>query len=105
MPQRIAFRMNLNPGEAAEYEKRHNEVFPELAQALTDAGVSDYTIWLDAETGHLFATLVLSENNTLDALPETEICKRWWTFMADIMETDASNVPFQAPLKRVFYLP
>ncbi len=50
MPERIAFRMNLNPGQAAEYEKRHDEIFPELAQALKDAGVSDYTIWLDPET-------------------------------------------------------
>ena len=47
MSERIAFRMNLYPGQAAEYEKRHDEIFPELAKALKDAGVSDYTIWLD----------------------------------------------------------
>ena len=105
MPKRIAFRMNLNPGEAAEYEKRHDEIFPELAEALSNSGVSDYTIWWDGETNHLFATLILSDDNTLDALPDTEICKQWWAFMADIMKTDSDNVPTQIHLKKVFHLP
>jgi L-rhamnose mutarotase len=105
MSERIAFRMNLNPGQAAEYELRHNNVFPELAQALTDAGVSDYSIWFDEDSDHLFAILTRTEDHTMDALPNTEICKRWWAFMADIMETDAQNVPTQTPLKRVFLLP
>lgn len=97
--------MNLNPGQAAEYEKRHDEIFPELAQALKDAGVSDYSIWHDPETNHLFAILTRTSDHTMDDLPDTEICQRWWAFMADIMETDASNVPTQVPLKRVFLLP
>jgi len=105
MPERIAFRMNLFPGQAAEYEKRHDEIFPELAQALTDAGVSDYTIWLDPESHHLFGILTRSDDHTLDKLPDTEIMKRWWKHMADIMETHPDNVPVQVPLKQVFYLP
>jgi L-rhamnose mutarotase len=105
MSDRIAFRMNLNSGQALEYEKRHDEVFPELAQALKDAGVSDYSIWLDPETNHLFAILTRTTDHTLDILPDTDICKKWWAFMADIMETDENNVPTQIPLKQVFLLP
>jgi L-rhamnose mutarotase len=105
MSERIAFRMNLNPGQAAEYEKRHDEIFPELAKALKDAGVSDYSIWLDPETHHLFGILTRTDDHTMDALPETEIMKRWWKHMADVMETDANNVPTQVGLKRVFLLP
>ena len=105
MPERIAFRMNLNSGQAAEYERRHDEIFPELVQALKAAGVSDYTIWHDPETNHLFGTLTRTDDHTLDRLPDTEIMKRWWKHMADIMETNSLNVPVQVPLKRVFYLP
>jgi L-rhamnose mutarotase len=105
MPEQIAFRMNLFPGKAAEYRKRHDEILPELKKALKDAGVSDYSIWLDAEANHLFGILTRSDTNTMDALPDTEIVKRWWAFMADIMATDADNVPVQIPLKRVFLLP
>jgi L-rhamnose mutarotase len=104
MPERIAFRMNLNPGEAAEYRKRHDEIFPELAQALKDAGVSDYTIWLDPETNHLFGTLIRADNHTMAALPGTEIMKRWWAHMADVMETHPDNVPVQVQLQKVFEL-
>lgn len=105
MSERIAFRMNLNPGQAAEYEKRHDEIFPELSQALKDAGVSDYTIWLDPESNHLFGILTRTDNHTMAQLPDTAIMKRWWKHMADIMETHPDNVPVQVPLKQVFYLP
>lgn len=105
MAERIAFRMNLFPGQAAEYEKRHDEIFPDLAQALKDAGVSDYTIWHDPESNHLFGILTRSDDHTMAALPDTEVMKRWWKHMADIMETHPDNVPVQVPLKRVFHLP
>ena len=105
MAERIAFRMNLFPGQAAEYEKRHDEIFPDLAQALKDAGVSDYTIWLDPESNHLFGILTRTDDHTMADLPDTEVMKRWWKHMADIMETHPDNVPVQVPLKQVFYLP
>ena len=105
MSERIAFRMNLNKGQAATYQKRHDEIFPVLVDALRESGVSDYSIWLDPESNHLFAILTLADDHTMDKLPKTEICQKWWAFMADIMETDEINVPTQIPLKRVFYLP
>ncbi|HEY4201643.1 MAG TPA: L-rhamnose mutarotase [Devosiaceae bacterium] len=105
MAERIAFRMNLNPGQAAEYKKRHEEIFPELVKALKDAGVSDYSIWLDPETGHLFGILTRSDDHTMAALPQTAIMKRWWAHMADIMETHSDNVPVQVDLQQVFLLP
>jgi L-rhamnose mutarotase len=105
MPERIAFRMNLNPGQAAEYRKRHDAIWPELVKALGDAGVSDYSIWLDPQTHHLFAILTRTDDHTMEVLPRTEIVQRWWTFMADIMETHPDNVPVQVDLEQVFLLP
>lgn len=105
MAERIAFRMNLFSGHEAEYEKRHDEIFPELAAALKEAGVSDYSIWHDPESDHLFGILTRTDDHTMDDLPDQEIVKRWWAHMADIMEADANNVPTQIPLKQVFYLP
>ena len=105
MPRQIAFRMNLFPGQAAEYRKRHDEIFPDLVTALKESGISDYSIWHDAEANHLFGILTLADDNTLDQLPEKEVMKRWWAHMRDIMATDADNVPVQIPLKRVFHLP
>ncbi len=105
MPERIAFRMTLNPGQAAEYERRHDAIFPELARALKDAGVSDYSIWHDPQTNHLFAILTRSDDHTMERLPDLDIVRRWWKHMADIMRTDADNVPDQVPLSCVFFQP
>ena len=105
MPEQIAFRMNLNPGQAAEYRKRHDKIFPELSRALKDAGVSDYSIWLDAESNHLIGILTRADNHKMDALPDTAIMKRWWAHMADIMATNPDNSPVQSDLVTVFHLP
>lgn len=102
--ERIAFRMKLNPGQAAEYRRRHDAVFPDLVDALRAAGVSDYTIWLDPEANYLFATLARPKDHGMDALSNQEVVRRWWAHMADIMETHPDDVPVQVPLSRVFYM-
>lgn len=108
-PQRLmirnAFKMKLKPGFEAEYKKRHDEIWPELAQELTRAGVSDYAIFLDEESLTLFAVQKLSDHHTSDLLPETAIVKKWWSYMADIMEVNPDNSPVTLPLKEVFYQP
>lgn len=101
--QRNAFKMKLKPGFEAEYKKRHDEIWPELAEMLTRAGVSDYSIFLDEETLTLFAVQKLTDDNTADDLPQTEIVKKWWAYMADIMETNPDNSPVCTPLDEVFY--
>lgn len=103
--ERIAFRMILDPGQADAYRRRHDAIPADLVAALKDAGVSDYSIWLDPETHHLFAILTRTEDHGMDALPETEVVKRWWAGMADIMRTDAADVPDQVPLQLMFHLP
>lgn len=104
MPERIAFRMVLNPGQAEEYRRRHDAIWPELVAALRAAGVSDYSIWLDPETNHLFATLVREDDHTMDALPATRVNRRWWDFMADIMLYDERGEPQVTRLERVFHM-
>ena len=101
---RCAFKMKLKAGFEAEYKKRHDEIWPELSQELSDAGVSDYSIFLDEETLTLFAVQKLSDDNTAGNLPNTEIVKKWWAFMADIMEVNPDNSPVCIPLNEVFYM-
>ena len=102
--EKHAFKMLLNPGMAAEYERRHDAIWPELEALLRAAGVSDYSIHLDAETDILFAVLWRRRDHAMADLPAHPVMRRWWAHMADIMATDADNVPVQIPLKRVFYL-
>ncbi|MEM8869449.1 MAG: L-rhamnose mutarotase [Pseudomonadota bacterium] len=103
--QKYAFKMTLNPGCTAEYIKRHDAIWPELVNLLKDAGVSDYSIHLDAETDTLFAVLWRSDTHKMDALPDHQVMKRWWAHMADIMVTRADNEPVATPLRTVFHMP
>lgn len=101
--EEIAFTMQLKPGNEAEYQRRHDEIWPELSRALTDAGISDYSIYLDRRTGVLFAVQRRTNNHTTDALPDLLIVQRWWAYMADLMDTNPDNSPVVTTLERVFH--
>ncbi|MBD0724729.1 L-rhamnose mutarotase [Flavobacterium sp. L1I52] len=103
--QRLAFKMKLNPGQKEAYTKRHNELWPELHALLKENGVSEYSIFLDEETHTLFAFQKVSGAGGSQDLASNEIVKKWWDFMADIMETNPDNSPVSVSLEEVFYMP
>ena len=102
--KRVAFKMKLKPGVAAEYQRRHDELWPELARAIRDAGISDYSIFLDEETLTLFAVQKQTANSTADTLPNHPAVKKWWAYMAPLMEVNPDNSPVCGGLKEVFHL-
>lgn len=101
----IAFRMMLHWGKAAEYRKRHDEIWPELVTALRDAGVVEFRIFLDEETHNLFAVLTRRRDHGMAALRDAPVMRRWWAMMADIMETNPDASPQEAVLSEMFLLP
>ncbi len=100
---RYSFKMHIPPEHAAEYKRRHDEIWPELVRAHEEAGISDYSIFLDEETGTLFATMKLKDDHQLDALPEKAIVKKWWAFNTDIQTYDGER-PMARPLREVFHM-
>lgn len=103
--QRIAFKMKLFKGAEEEYKRRHDALWPELKSLLKQAGIKDYSIFLDEETNILFGYLTITDKTKLDDLPNEPVMKKWWDYMKDIMETNEDNSPVNIPLKEVFYLP
>ncbi len=96
--------MKLKPGFAAEYKKRHDEIWPELKQLLSDSGVSDYSIFLDEESNTLFAVQSVSGAGGSQNLGQNPIVQKWWAYMADIMETNEDHSPVSVGLAEVFYM-
>ena len=102
--EQIAFLMQLKAGHQQEYQRRHDKIWPELKAALTETGIRDYSIFLDPMSGNLFAVLRLTPDNRREELPALPIMRRWWDYMADLMEVDPSNKPVERSLNRVFHL-
>lgn len=102
---RLAFKMKLFSGFEEEYKKRHDELWPELAQLLKSSGISEYSIFLDADTNTLFGVMKAEDESALANLPEEPVMKRWWAYMKDIMETNPDHSPVSKSLQEVFFLP
>lgn len=102
--RRAAFKMKLLPGMSQEYKKRHDKIWPELKKLLSDSGVFDYSIFLDEETNTLFAVQKIRGEGGSQDLGKTEIVQKWWSYMADIMETNADLSPVSLELNEVFYM-
>lgn len=101
---RKAFVMSVDAGAEVEYERRHRPIWPELEAALKEHGVSTYSIFLHPETRQLFGYVEFESEEKWAAIAETEVCRRWWHFMADIMPTHADSSPVSTGLREVFHL-
>ncbi|EIA21237.1 L-rhamnose mutarotase [Listeria fleischmannii] len=102
--ERIAQLMYLYPDQQEEYKKRHDELWPELEAALKAHGASNYSIFLDKNTDILFAYLEVESQARYNQIADTDICKKWWAYMAPIMKTNEDNSPVTKELHEVFYL-
>lgn len=85
---RKAFMIQVKPGMAAAYQKRHNPIWPALKDVLKHYGVSNYSIFLHEDTGFLFGYMEVSSENTLVELAKTEVCKKWWRYMTEVLICD-----------------
>ena len=103
--QRLAFKMKLKEGKKEAYKKRHDELWPELHKLLKESGVSEYSIFLDEDTNTLFAFQKVLGHAGSQELANNPIVKKWWGFMADIMEVNPDNSPISKLLPEVFFMP
>ena len=98
------FKMKLYDGMKAEYEKRHNALWPEMKDMIHEYGGKNYTIFLDEETNTLFGYIEIESEELWSKSADTAICRKWWDYMADIMETNPDNSPVSIDLINVFHL-
>jgi L-rhamnose mutarotase len=102
--QRYAFKMFLNPGEAHEYRRRHDAIWPELQALLRESGVRNYSIFLDPDTDTLFAYLEPTDDYRMDEVAKHPVMRRWWAHMKDIMAANPDGSPVSTPLVEMFHL-
>jgi L-rhamnose mutarotase len=96
--------MSVNPGQEAEYERRHSPIWPELEQVLIAHGVLDYSIFLDERDRSLFAVAEIRSEAEWKAIADTPVCRRWWASMAALMPSNPDTSPIAQPLREVFHI-
>ncbi|MEI6337205.1 MAG: L-rhamnose mutarotase [Verrucomicrobiota bacterium] len=102
--KRRSFVMKLKQGCEAEYKKRHDELWPELAEAFRNAGVLEYSIYLDERTSALVAFQTLTDTHTIALLRNLEVVRRWSDSMREMLEVNADGSPKSHPLTEMFTL-
>jgi L-rhamnose mutarotase len=96
--------MSVNTGRAAEYEHRHNPIWRELEDTLVAHGVRSYSIFLDQETNDLFAYVEMESAERWARIAETDVCRRWWRYMRDIMPSNSDDSPVSRECREVFHI-
>jgi len=84
--------------------KRHDEIWPELKALIHSTRELDFSIFLDEETNILFAVQKQTGNASLHDLGTSLLVKRWWAYMADIMDRNPDNSSVTIPLQKLFYM-
>lgn len=101
---RIAFKMSVHPKRVDEYVDRHNPIWPELESVLKEHGVKTYSIFLDKDTNSLFAYAEVEDRAEWERIAETDVCRRWWEYMAPLMQTNEDLSPRALELDEVFHV-
>lgn len=101
---RKAFVMSVNEGQEEEYERRHRPIWAELEATLKEHGAHNYSIFLHPETRQLFGYVEIEDEARWNAIAETEICKKWWAYMGDIMPANPDSSPVSVEVREVFHI-
>jgi L-rhamnose mutarotase len=96
--------MYLNPGQRQEYQRRHDEIWPELAALLAQSGIQNYSIFFDGTSDTLIGYLERTEGHTMAELPNHPVMKKGWNHMKDIMQYNADGTPVAITLDELFHL-
>jgi L-rhamnose mutarotase len=105
--KRVAFLLKVKEDRIEEYMRHHEDVWPEMLDALRRTGWHNYSLFL-REDGLLFGYFETPENfqAALDGMAKEEINARWQAFMAPYFEGlgGAQADQSMVELEEVFHL-
>lgn len=104
--QRVCFQLRINPAKAEEYKARHAEVWPDMLEALSESGWTNYSLFL-APDGVLVGYVECEDfARSLELMGATEVNARWQASMGEFF-VGLEGAPDEGlrPLEEVFHLP
>jgi len=97
--QRIAFIINLKPdADPVEYKRRHDEIWPEMVEALKAAGISNYSLFRRDLQVTGYCECEPDAATAFANIGATDVNRRWAAWFEDTIEalTDEDGNLFQA---------
>jgi L-rhamnose mutarotase len=96
--ERICFTFELQPGMEDEYKRRHDEIWPELVDAIKDAGISNYTLFRRDRQVIAYAECEPDVATAFSKVGATDVNARWAAWFEDVIVrlTDESGNLFRA---------
>ncbi|HUB69322.1 MAG TPA: L-rhamnose mutarotase [Acidimicrobiales bacterium] len=102
--QRICFHLRVRPDRAAEYARRHQEVWPEMLQALSETGWRNYSLFLSSD-GLLTGYLECDDfDRARAAMAERAVNSRWQAEMAGFFEEGGPPDEQMRAVPEVFHM-
>ena len=99
--ERYAWKGYVKEGMLEEYIRRHDAIWPEMSEMLTNAGVTNYTIWNIGN--ELFGYYECASLEDALAFQESSpVTARWDEYMADIL-TMEKYPQGEKGLRQVFF--
>jgi L-rhamnose mutarotase len=100
--ERVCFLLHVRPDRLDEYRARHREVWPEMLDALRDAGWRNYSLFL-GDDGLLVGYVEVGDFEAAQrAMAQTEVNDRWQRDMAPFFDARADETLVR--LEEVFHL-
>jgi L-rhamnose mutarotase len=107
MMQRVGFTFRIRPELKDEYKKAHDNIWPEMAEAIRKCGIHNYSIYFKPD-GTLFAYLEVEGDyqKQMARLSGTDVNKRWQEYMDRFFVKEDGSVtgPEIENLEEVFHL-
>ncbi len=83
--ERLCFTFDIRPGTEAEYKKRHDEIWPDLAEAIRDAGFSNYTCFRRGLQVIYYGEFEPDAATAFAKLNSHEVTRRWGKWFEEII--------------------
>ena len=103
--ERYAWKAKIKPGKKQEYINRHNNIWPEMVELLKNAGICNYSIWIEGDIVFGYYECEKGIEYATKTQAESPIVDKWNEYMKDVMEMEMDPVTHAQPqLEEVFYL-
>lgn len=100
--QRVGRRSRLKPGAVDEYLRAHREIWLEMQNAIQQAGIYNYSIYLNGLD--LFSYFEVDDlERASECLSQQPIAQKWQDEMSGFMDADDALMPWRL-MEEVFHL-